>query len=139
MVALEDKEIDSNLEVISKQIMDAYRLLSAKKLIKNTGASKVLHLLNPKLFVIWDNDIRQHYLSSHTGHPIGSPECYFHFLRQMHDELEEVLRVEPKAPLLEDLYSIAGYAKTLPKALDEYNFVHKSEWKTKSQSIRRGD
>jgi len=33
VVALEDKEIDSNLEVISKQIMDAYRLPSAKKLV----------------------------------------------------------------------------------------------------------
>jgi hypothetical protein len=33
VVALEDKEIDSNLEVISEQIMDAYRLLSAKKLV----------------------------------------------------------------------------------------------------------
>jgi len=51
--------LDINLEVeeIEDAIKRAYN--AAAKYIGLTAISKILHLLNPELFVIWDEDIRK--------------------------------------------------------------------------------
>jgi hypothetical protein len=79
----------------------------------DAAASKALHLLRPRLFVMWDKEIRR-----------SAPEGYGAYLLQMHDL---ALRLAEKAPV-EDveayLQKRLGYRtrKTLAKYLDEYNW-----------------
>jgi hypothetical protein len=131
LAALDSAEIDSQLNAVSDNITRAYQIVSGNKLIQMTGASKVLHVLNPKLFVMWDGDIRTHYHTRHgSQHDQGDKQCYLAFLQDMREELDGVLEDKSKELLLDELGAIAGYGKTLAKALDEHNFIHKSAWKS---------
>ena len=49
--------------------------------IRDTGASKILHILKPGFFVMWDNPIRQHYMGNCTG-----SGAYFSFLKKMQEK-----------------------------------------------------
>jgi hypothetical protein len=79
----------------------------------DAAASKALHLLQPRLFVMWDKEIRR-----------SAPEGYGAYLLQMH---RLALRLAEEAPA-EDvegyLQERLGYEtrKTLAKYLDEYNW-----------------
>ena len=131
LAAVDTSEIDSKFNIVSESITKAYQTLSSNQLIQMTGASKLLHILNPKLFVMWDEEIRDHYHTMHgSQHKKGDKQCYFSFLQDMHQELNNVLGEKSKEPLLDELGAIAGYNKTLAKALDEYNFIQKSAWKS---------
>ena len=76
-----------------------------KDLVKQTGAAKILHFKHPGLFVMWDTAIRKRY-----GIPNkGSPDEYVRFLKLMQTEFAYL--------------QWSREDKTLPKAIDEYNYV----------------
>jgi len=76
-----------------------------KPLVQQTGASKIMHFKQPKLFVMWDMAIRKHY---HVP-----PECsagdYVAFLQLMRTVFGHL--------------RWAGQDRTFAKAIDEYNFA----------------
>lgn len=84
--------------------------------VRNMGpaaASKVLHLLQPRLFVMWDREISR-----------SAPDGYGAYLLAMH---ELALRLAAEAPTDDveaHLQGLLGYSerKTLAKYLDEYNW-----------------
>ena len=94
---------NKNLDEIKEIIEEIYTTLSAVKGVEYTGASKVMHLINRNLFVMWDGYIRDEYKYGTTG------EDYVDFLKQMQDKFKNIV------------WNLCS--KTLTKAIDEYNYV----------------
>jgi len=94
------KKVD--FDVYSRKIKRAFKLLAKMEGIQKTGASKVLHLLFPKIFVMWDGYIRKHY-----GFKKGNEDDYLNFLKRMQELF----------PYVKDYKG-----RTVPKLIDEHNF-----------------
>jgi hypothetical protein len=79
----------------------------------DAAASKALHLLRPRLFVMWDKEIRR-----------SSPEGYGTYLAEMHTLAGRLAEQSPAEDVEEYLQQLLGYEtrKTLAKYLDEYNW-----------------
>jgi hypothetical protein len=88
----------------SSMIKETYRDLSKIKGIENTGASKVMHLLNRDLFLMWDTKMRNEY-----GYPKPNEQDYLDYLTKMQIKVKDIEWANPN--------------KTLPKAIDEFNYV----------------
>lgn len=105
-------------------IVDAFSIFA--DIVKYTGASKVLHILNPRFFVMWDCSIRSGYGC------FGNGEGYFNFLTRCQREMKEVIDTYGQDG--GDIRTISrriymGRAKSLTKILDEYNFARfREEW-----------
>jgi hypothetical protein len=82
-----------------------YSRLSKVSGVEYTGASKVMHLLNRDLFVMWDTDTRDEY-----GFYEADANDYFSFLKKMQEKFKDIEWNIPN--------------KTLAKAVDEYNQVN---------------
>ncbi len=76
------------------------------------GTSKLIHGINPNLFVMWDNGISEHYgcYPNSTG--------YINFMRLMQEEILNILKKHRKDDIIKETN------KTLPKLLDEYNWIN---------------
>jgi len=94
---------------IEKLIKKIYSELSKIEGVKYTGASKVMHLLNRDLFLMWDSDMRRHYCKHYHLGQLAIEDAYFGYLKQMQNEVKDIKWNMPD--------------KTLPKAIDEFNFM----------------
>lgn len=94
-----------------------------KELVGQTGASKLLHLKHPGLFVMWDTAIRTMWKIPQRA----LPEHYVRFLGRMKQEFGHIRWVRRK--------------KTLAKAIDEYNFVeaHRKKRQGKKSATSRSN
>jgi hypothetical protein len=79
----------------------------------DAAASKALHLLQPRLFVMWDKEIRR-----------SAPGGYGAYLLQMHALAARLTEQAPTEDVEAYLQERLGYEtrKTLAKYLDEYNW-----------------
>jgi hypothetical protein len=79
----------------------------------SAAASKALHLLQRRLFVMWDKEIRR-----------SAPEGYGAYLLQMHSLARRLTDEAPAEDVEGYLREHLGYEtrKTLAKYLDEYNW-----------------
>jgi hypothetical protein len=79
----------------------------------DAAASKALHLVQPRLFVMWDKEIRR-----------SAPEGYGAYLLRMHDLALRLVDQAPTEDVDAYLQELLGYEtrKTLAKYLDEYNW-----------------
>jgi len=93
----------TNFDEIKEIVEHIYMILSAVKGVEYTGASKVMHLLNRNLFVMWDGYIRDEYEYGDTG------EDYVDFLKQMQEKFKDIDWDMPD--------------KSFTKVIDEYNYV----------------
>lgn len=98
---------------------------SKEEAIGCTGASKALHILEPQLFVPWDNDIKNNYhrQSHNRNHQLGSEKCYSAFMEEMHDCAVRLIGERPKEQICEECSNIEFFKIKLPKAIDQYNFA----------------
>lgn len=92
-----------------------------------TSAPKILHLLNPEIFVMWDNDIRKLYKNK-NNRIRDTPEGYLEFLKEVQRELKEALEDRQKETgkgLDETEQEIRSRYKhkTLTRIIDEYNWI----------------
>lgn len=92
-----------NLEKYSKDIKKIFRDLANIKGIQKTGAPKLMHLMMPKVFVMWDGYIRNYY-----GFKKGDENDYFKFLKLMQKEFQNVK-------------DLSG--RTTAKLIDEHNYI----------------
>lgn len=94
-----------------------------KKIAEQTGASKLMALKNPNLFVMWDTEIRRIYEIDNKG----EAEDYIRFLLKMQENFKDIKWDKEKHPLA--------------KAIDEYNYVvaekNRKRKKSKSQKSKR--
>lgn len=82
-----------------------------------TGISKVLHLLNPELFVMWDLDIRRKINDKSFS---ASSRGYFDFLRWIQSELIEATAGRIIDEIRDEVGGEYIDEKTLAKLADEY-------------------
>ena len=92
-----------------------------------TTISKVLHLLNPEIFVMWDNDIKKRYRLK-NNRVRDTPEGYLEFLKEVQKELKEALheRQRETGRGLDDIEQEIRHRyknKTLARIVDEYNWI----------------
>ena len=143
-------ETDLNSDNVSRIITQLYDGLTRISSIKATSASKILHILRPELFVMWDNEISRHYQqNSDMG---KGEESYVHFLRRMQAIIKDlqaqnnqiakllsrgVVRFfegnlesldpgkdeERISQLKKSIDFLNSGGITLPKFIDEYNWV----------------
>lgn len=91
-----------DLKKYESEIKTIFKKLSAIKGVEKTGASKLMHLRVPKVFVMWDMYIRNHY-----KYRKGDADDYFNFLIQMQNDFRNV--TVPRG-------------RTLAKVIDENNY-----------------
>lgn len=116
---LKDQEFQqADFITIGKGIEKLYNILSAIKGIKYTGASKIMHMNIPKLFIMWDRYIQQEY-----GFDKPSGENYVEFLKKMQKLLKEINWEDSEKPLT--------------KAIDEYNYVMYTIPKIEKEKLER--
>ncbi len=89
------------------------------EIVKYTGASKALHILNPDFFMMWDEKIRHGYGCYKNG------EGYFNFLLRSQVEISKIVETYSKehgsGPISPKIYQ--GRLRSELKLLDEYNFA----------------
>jgi hypothetical protein len=89
-----------------------------KKFVKQTGATKIMALKNPDLFVMWDTEIRKMYKIDNQA----SPDDYIEFLEKMKNEFREIKWQDKKRPFA--------------KVIDEYNYVKAQENRKRNNKMR---
>lgn len=113
---LKDKDFRTvNFDEICNDVEEIYSSLSKVRGVEFTGASKVMHLFNRNLFVMWDTKIRKEYMKK---------------------KYEEEYKINIEGTSSRDflnfqklMQAIFGRIewdnqnKTLPKAIDEYNYI----------------
>jgi hypothetical protein len=114
------KELDGKVfktakfDDIENTVKTIYSKLSHVYGVEYTGASKVMHLMNSDLFVMWDNDTREEY-----EFYMADETDYFDFLKKMQDKFKDIEWNVPD--------------KTFAKAIDEWNQVNISIPKRKER------
>jgi len=120
---LDGKDIlTANFDSLREDISAIYSALSQIKGIKYTGASKIMHLRNRELFVMWDGYIRgQKSRKDYQKLDIvkrgdwnikrygDSAEDYLQYLKDMQSKFAGI--------------SFTEQGKTFAKAIDEFNYV----------------
>lgn len=107
-----------NFGEIKDTVEEIYSKLSKVYGVEYTGASKVMHLLNRDLFVMWDTGTRKEY-----GFYDADATDYFNFLKKMQEKFKGIVWDMP--------------SKTLAKAVDEYNQVTISIPKMRKRKKRK--
>ena len=114
-------------EQVASAIKNIYRKLDPIPYLGSpTTVSKILHLLNPELFVMWDNDIRKGYKKKNRLIR-DTPEGYLEFLKETRKELKEALgdRQQETGKVLGEIEQEIRHRyknKTLARIVDEYNW-----------------
>jgi len=103
---LKFEKVDFNEKQIQDKTMKIYRDLSNFKGIRYVGATKIMHLMCPEFFVMWDKSIREHYKFK------TSPEGYIDFLEKM------------QRMYLSNEFKKLDKTVTIPRAIDLYNITH---------------
>ncbi len=93
-----------------------------------TGASKMLHIINPKLFIMWDGAIRTGYICKLQGKLEKKGWIWYtEFLQEMRclakQAVCEAMEKEKNHSCETAIASLTGGERTFAKALDEYNFM----------------
>ena len=92
-----------NFDDYSSEIKKIFNVLAGIKGIEKTGATKLMHLKDPKVFVMWDGYIRNYY-----GFKKGDYRDYIAFLKLMQEKFENI---KPKS------------GRTPAKLIDEHNYI----------------
>jgi hypothetical protein len=119
---------------VAEIIKNCFKVFSEKKSIGITGAAKALHLINPKVFMMWDDKIKKAY---HTIHPSYRKrkepieECYLEFMKISQEIAKNVLEKVNYEELWKNHLSFLdknfvdafSFRETITKMIDECNFV----------------
>lgn len=113
----------------STLVQRAVDRLTADPGIGATVASKILAIVNPELFVIWDKAIQKAHFPRHRPDSFGAGARYVRFLWDMENAAQSIRQdaltrheiADPAARLSKTLGLNPPY--TLAKFIDEYNFL----------------
>ena len=103
----------------------AFDYLKSIKQIGPTSAAKILAVLNPELFVMWDNEIAKKYIPRSSQHRGVHYRSFLRTMRQAtHDISKDALESSIENPakhLSETCPSVPNF--TLAKFIDEWNYL----------------
>lgn len=121
------KLIDLDLDRSGNAITRCYQaMVGIGQGFSHTAASKLLHMINPELFVMWDRPMRMSYKEDYAIREDAAG--YLDFMKKMQEGLQKVLKSFPDskegcpAEFLANKLGITTH-KTLVKHLDEYNWI----------------
>ncbi|MBU0457312.1 MAG: hypothetical protein ABH824_05195 [Nanoarchaeota archaeon] len=104
-------DIDLNNEETKNKIIKIYEDLSNFEGIRYVGATKVMHLICPYVFVMWDVAIIEGYKKETLrGYINTRPEGYYNFMREMQKRYKEKKFKDLKRNVL------------VPRAIDLHNW-----------------
>ena len=114
-----NKHLNSvNLEMVKKTIKDLYGILADIKGFGPTATSKILHILFPDLFVMWDQKIIAAYKESGKIHGTNA-NLYVSFLKLMQEQAKKYSKKhKPRFWTLK-----IARKPSIPKLIDEYNYL----------------
>ena len=143
-------KIDFNKAHTVVNITTLFNSLDKITEINDTGASKILHIIKPNIFVMWDNEIREHYLKDFQGkkNKAGS-KAYLFFMQKMQEiaipickenkniasdlsmklkrlyegNLRNYTKESEKLKLTKEIDFLGKKGKSITKFLDEYNWI----------------
>lgn len=101
-------------------LLDALVTASGRR--SPVGAGKALHLLAPRMFPLWDNEIARRYGCGVMGAP-GSAIKYVRFTQRIKDALAGLAVEVPLAQLEKEFNARARFPKPILKYIDEYNYA----------------
>jgi len=111
-------------KTLSDTIQEVFETLASAggKPYKSTGTSKILHVLGPRLFVMWDSAIRGGYAVSETSNDYARlflPRVQ----REAHEAVDSYITENQSEPrtAVEELEKRGGSRPTT-KLVDEYNY-----------------
>lgn len=119
--------IDFDEQAVSNAVRTIYGKLDLiPRLGGPTTISKILHLLNPEIFIMWDYAIREGYKKKNSRIR-DTAEGYLEFLKEMHKEIVEALKDRQRETgkgldEIENEVRSKYKNKTLPRIVDEYNY-----------------
>jgi len=121
----------SDIQLVS----EVYWELSEYDSIGQTGASKALHMMIPRLFVMWDDNIATAYHRLHESHKVQEALCYQQFMRTCNEVAAAVLSKTSEEELTtkHPNFKSTGFRKTLAKMLDECNYA---EFTLKKEKVK---
>jgi hypothetical protein len=105
-----------SFDKVSSVINEIYEATKVKHL-GPTGISKILHLLNPELFMMWDDKIRKDITATPFS---GNSKGYLNFLKWIQKELIEVTENHTLEEIKDKIGGEYLDKKTLAKLADEY-------------------
>jgi hypothetical protein len=118
---LEPKQLELlkvNLDNLGQWIRKAFDQICSVRYVGPTSASKILHLLFPGLFVMWDKYIAEEFRVEMNS------QGYLEFLRKSQDTLRSLMNDYRNRGLENPEYELyRKYGKPLTKLLDEYNWL----------------
>ena len=129
------ESLNLNDSEIRETIKKIFQEFSSKKSIDSTGASKILHILNPCVFMMWDRGIREAYHKLHNkDHKVGDSECYLEFLKQSQEIIKGILQEKGEEDIWnehltsldevnKDFMMAFSFRENMLKMLDECNYV----------------
>ena len=136
IMALKNKSIDrinlcdKNTKKHIKKIFNPFGDCGKKNRFESTDASKIIHIILPKLFVMWDNSIRNGMWKDRKWKKPKKfkGEEYVAFLLLMRNEAKDIIdryREQKHCPPKQAISEIEkkGSDYTLAKLIDEYNYI----------------
>lgn len=140
-------ELDLSDTHARERITDLFNCLDEIPSINDTGVSKILHIIKPDLFVMWDNEIRMYYLKNQKI--TYGPSAYMFFLgkmqiiaRSLRDEdgmissklslnlktlyegnLKNITEASKIEAVKRTIHFLETEGKPITKFLDEYNWI----------------
>ena len=130
LVSINTDLLHADLQIMGVKAVKIFKEICDVKNVGSTSASKILHLLRPKFFVMWDYDIAKEY------HVEMSPKGYLKFLMQCQSLLKSILEEYRKSGIEDpEAYLSSKYRKPLTKLLDEYNWLSSRKWLSRIHHI----
>jgi hypothetical protein len=126
------ENLNLNGDELKETIKKIFQEFSSKKSIGPTGASKILHVLNPYLFMMWDRKIREAYHKLRAkNHELGGPDCYLEFLKQSQEIIKTILSKRSEDDIWndhltfidKDFMAAFSFKESMLKMLDECNYI----------------
>jgi len=115
--------LDGKFDKMKDEIVEAFKEIRSVKNVCPTSASRILHLLRPKLFVMWDAEVAREYEVK------MSPEGYLDFLEKCQFMLGWILDEYRRSGISDpESHLLNKYGKPLTKLLDEYNRLYIRRW-----------
>lgn len=131
-IAFEEKMSKSALITYSQAIFLIFEEIAhCFRRYESTDTSKIIHTLNPHLFVMWDNAICYHILGIELIKRASGHDYAYRFMPLMQTTVKKVIRSymeEHRCNQEEAVKRISecGNNKTLAKLIDEYNWIYKN-------------
>ena len=118
-----------------KQPKQIYDLLAKVNGLGPTGISKYMHMHEPDLFIMWDNQIFRDYFHIKTVlKSTATSKRYLRFMLRMRDEIREAIYTFASSENITKTQAPIELRKyfnneTLPRILDKYNYVTRRQLK----------